>query len=166
LQLTLLQCSCTHSSGVEELQLAMEVAELEAATIGSPRVFWRFLESLLRPCPYPALLEFTTRHGRTLLTLAERSLEAGMEAAAELADIGSSSSGRRHRSRASREAADMKEQSLEAAAGLASCLVHCLNAFDQGAVAADAPDSLEAADENPCRSAAHACLLSQVQAST
>jgi len=111
-------------TGPEELQLVMECAELEASTAEYSN--WDALELALLSCPYPALVEFNTRHGRTLLTLAERSLEAAA-AAAELPDIGSTNtSSSRQRRRAARAAAAAQEPALEAAAGLASCLACCM----------------------------------------
>jgi hypothetical protein len=69
------------SAGPEELQLLLETTELQAASREGAQEGvskWYSLDCAMQACPYPALVEFTTHHGRTLLTLAERSLEAAL----------------------------------------------------------------------------------------
>jgi hypothetical protein len=73
----------------------LECAELYAPTplrkiLETSGSQWVSMALALVSCPYPALVEFNTRQGRTLLTLAERSLEAALAAGASGGD-GSSS---------------------------------------------------------------------------
>jgi hypothetical protein len=121
------------SAGPQELQLVLETTELYAASQeGTSR--WESLGCLLQACPYPALVEFNTRHGRTLLTLAERSLEAalalpatasaGRIALVRTSTSTSSSSGRsRDGPSDTASAADM---GWEPTASLLTCLSRCL----------------------------------------
>jgi hypothetical protein len=77
--------------------VVMECAELDAATCRRPGTRWATLKAALHVCPYPALAEFSAQHSRTLLTLAERCVDATLAAAAAAAaapgGTGSSSSG-------------------------------------------------------------------------
>jgi hypothetical protein len=107
------------ATGPQELQLVMECAELHGTTSNrTPK--WEALTAVLRACPYPALVEFNTRHGRTLLTLAERSLEAALAAAGPNSGSSVSSGG------------GAQTAQLEAAVQLASCLARCLHGGFQG----------------------------------
>jgi hypothetical protein len=116
-------------ASLQELQLLVECAELHAGTAEQHAdMGWWALGFVLRACPYPVLVEFNTHHGRTLLTLAERSLEAGLaaEAAAERA-VGSTSS-----SRDPHAGAAASQLHLEVTAELAVCLRNCLGGEVQG----------------------------------
>jgi hypothetical protein len=82
-------------AGLPELQLLVECAEVHAATAErNTDLGWYALSAVLRACPYSILVEFNSHYGRTLLTLAEGSLEAGLaaEAAAGRTAGGASSS--------------------------------------------------------------------------
>jgi hypothetical protein len=105
----------------------MECAELHAATTDEQFALWHSLGFALAACPYPALVEFATHHGRTLLTLAERSLEAGLSAAAAAAAGGGGSSGR-----GSQAGGAAMDRHLHAAMMLAGCLSCCLEGGVQG----------------------------------
>jgi hypothetical protein len=142
-------------AGVQELQLLMECAELDAATTTQPHVDWDALETALHACPYTALVEFNTHHSRTLLTLAERSLEAGLVAAgaggagsssASGGGSGSSSSSRGGARGAHRDGGS-KVPPLDVAAELAGCLAAGLDGGNQGGVAAEGTNAPEAVGE-------------------
>jgi hypothetical protein len=130
------------------LQLVLECAELlpDASVLvpgGDPSFQWDALAMILHACPYPALVEFTTHHGRTLLTLAERSLEAGMAAAAS----GDSSSGSSSSSRAGAGAAAAGALHWKVAAALGGCLASCLEGRLRGMVSAAGRTTYEARGE-------------------
>jgi hypothetical protein len=131
----------------------MECAELDAATTAQPCANWGALGFPLQACPYTALVEFNTHHSRTLLTLAERSLEAGL-AAAGAGGAGSSSSSSasgggsgRYVARDARGSGAAKVQPLNVAGGLAVCLAACLDGGDQGRVHAAGTCAPEAVGE-------------------
>jgi hypothetical protein len=132
----------------------MECAELYAATTGQRDSVWDGLSSALQVCPYAALVEFNTHHGRPLLTLAERSLETGLAAAAAAAgggagsSSGGSSSSSRDRSRGAADAgAADAPPPLHVAVELAGCVVACMNGGNQGGVSAVGTQALEAKGE-------------------
>jgi hypothetical protein len=129
----------------------MECAELEAATTSQLPANWDALGSALQACPYTALVEFNTRHSRTLLTLAERSLEAGM-AAAGAGGAGSSISSSRDGHSGNQGGEAGKGSPLLVAGQLAGCLAACLDGATQGGVSAIGTHTPEAVGEAlfPC----------------
>jgi hypothetical protein len=96
----------------------------------------------LRSCPYAALVEFNTQHGRTLLTLAERNLEAGLPGAAE-----SSGASRSGGSSAAGGAAVTWRQSMEVAAQQFSCISILLSGIPRGMAYAAGDNTYEAIGE-------------------
>jgi hypothetical protein len=127
-------------TGPEELQLVMECAELEASTAEYSN--WDALELALLSCPYPALVEFNTRHGRTLLTLAERSLEASLAAAAAAASAAAVATG--HGVSGMRDDGGAKAHLSGEAAQLATCSTSCLGGARRAKAFAQGGDSYEA----------------------
>jgi hypothetical protein len=97
------------------------------------------LFSALQSCPYPALVEFNTRHGRTLLTLAERSLEAALAAGG---GSGGSSSGSGSSTTSGLSGSQTKRRMV--AGQLATCLCRCLGAGQAARVSAVGSSSCEA----------------------
>jgi hypothetical protein len=96
---------------------------------------------VLRSCPYPALVEFNTRHARNLLTLAERSLEAALAPGGDdSSNTGSSSTG----SGGVPGAAGGQAAHIEMAAQLFCCVTQCLDGGRQGEVSAEGPSICEA----------------------
>jgi hypothetical protein len=124
-------------AGPQELQLVLECAELYAASHEGYSK-WRSLGNAMQACPYPALVEFTTRHGRTLLTLAECSLEAALAAAAGGAATSSSGSG------VWTSAAAAKDHPWEATEQLFRCLTRCLMGGSRARAGADGSNTYEA----------------------
>jgi hypothetical protein len=139
-------CVLLHPPGPQELQLMLECAELyqvPPALQGrrNPVSQWINMTCALAACPYPALVEFNTRHGRKLLTLAERSLEAALAAGAAAASSegGSSTTGV--------EAANRRQHHMEVAAQQFSCISQALSGGPRGSVFAAGTDTYEAAGE-------------------
>jgi hypothetical protein len=128
---------CLHAAGPDELQLLLEVAEVYEQTIQLPfgAMQWTTMTTALGACPYPALVEFNTRHGRTLITLAERSLEAALAAAAPPGNANS---------RAVAAAAKARAQHMEETGQLFSCLCRCLDGGQRGKMSASSSNSYEA----------------------
>jgi hypothetical protein len=134
------------------MQLLLECAEVYQILDGMSSFtrHWSHLTLALAACPYPALVEFNTRHGRTLLTLAERSLEAGMAAGG---DGGNSSSG----GRGTQAAARTQAQHVEVAAQVFTCLTRCLDGGPRAKVSSAGAGSYEAKGETlPCMAGAFA----------
>jgi hypothetical protein len=113
----------------------MECAELQAATVHHTHpqpIHWHPLHTALKACPYPALVEFSTNHGHTLLTLAESSLAAATAAA--VADDVGGSGGR-------------QELLLDMTARLATCLGCCFSGGKRGHLHHQGTNSYEAYGE-------------------
>jgi hypothetical protein len=133
------------ASGAQELQLMVECVEpLTACTVVSDggAVGWGTISMLLQACPYSALVEFSTHHSRTLLTLAERSLEAALAAGG--GSGGSSSGGGVGRGGPSTGRPVLAEQQLAAAVRIGSCLALCWNGGMSGGAFGAASDTYEA----------------------
>jgi hypothetical protein len=133
------------ATGPQELQLLLECAEVYQAPthMPSPAYHWTHLTFALQACPYPALVEFTTHHGRTLLTLAERSLEAALAAAAAGPGGGGGSSSARGTQAAAGDPMDL----METASQIFSCLCGCVSGRVRGGACAGSDCSFEAKGE-------------------
>jgi hypothetical protein len=129
-------------AGLEELQLVMECSELYAAVRRVDgqglAVPWAAMWTALAACPYPALVEFNTRHGRNLLTLAERSLEAALAPGGDDSSAGGSSSS------GVTGGTGGHGTETRVAAQLVHCLTQCLHGGPQAKASAAAPSTYEA----------------------
>jgi hypothetical protein len=133
-------------AGPQELQLMLECGEVYHDP-GFPQLYgpqWVSLGVVLQSCPYPALVDFNTHHACTLLTLAERSLEAALAAGS---GAGSSSATTTSSSRSAQGAPGAQVQCLQMAGQLCSCLCHCLSVAQCGTVAASGSKPCEAKGE-------------------
>jgi hypothetical protein len=148
-----------HPPGRQELQLVLEWAELYQAPPGmngrqDPADPWTDMTCVLSTCPYPALVAFNTRHGRTLLTLAERSLEAALAAGAATASSEGGSSTTQG------AAANRQQHQMEVAAQQFSCICRALNGGQRGNMFAAGTTTYEAAGEllpTPCHHSRKRC---------
>jgi hypothetical protein len=122
----------------------MECAELHAASQEGTTTFWHALAYAVLACPYQALVEFATHHGRTLLTLAERSLQAALAASTSAGSSGSSSSSGRSRGVPAAAAATTKEHPWEPTEKLVTCLARCLMGGMRATAGAAASNTYEA----------------------
>jgi hypothetical protein len=124
-------CHMQCPTGSEELQLLLECAEVyqQPAQLPDETQPWAHVFAAIVSCPYPALVEFNTRHGRTLLTLAERSLEAALAAAAAAGpgDSSGRSSSSSSSNRARQAPMETPANRMKAAGHLATCLCCCLS---------------------------------------
>jgi hypothetical protein len=140
-------CSLVCLAGAQQLQLVMECTEVQVMLGDDSRVNWGPLFVALQSCPYPALVEFNTRHGRTLLTLAERSMKAALAAADEPCDVGSTECSA---SSSSSSAPAAEADNPQMAEQLGICLSACLDGGARGRMFAGSDRSYEATGE-PCQ---------------